>query len=200
MASAIKLIVGLGNPGPQYHKTRHNVGNWFVTALAEQCGVTLRPEAKFKSLVGQSQLNGNKIWLLAPLTYMNCSGEAVQPFAKFYKILPEEILVVHDELDFPPGTIRLKQNGGHGGHNGLRNIISHLNNSNFSRLRIGIGRPSEQSMVTDYVLHAPSKSEQQQIEYSIEDGLAIMSHLISGDFAAAMQILHQPASGDTNGV
>ena len=136
MAAGIKLIVGLGNPGAEYAKTRHNVGAWFVDQLAESAQQTLRNEAKFFGLVARVTMAGESCWLLQPTTYMNDSGQAIQAIAKFYKIKPEEILVAHDELDFPVGKVRIKENGGHGGHNGLRDTIAHLHANNFQSQKV----------------------------------------------------------------
>jgi PTH1 family peptidyl-tRNA hydrolase len=190
MTNPIQLIVGLGNPGPEYEQTRHNSGCWFVHALADQLNATFRSETKFKGQICQIKINNNNCWLLFPLTYMNCSGEAVVALAKFYKISPETILVVHDELDFPPGTIRIKQNGGHGGHKGLQNITNHLHSNQFYRLRIGIGHPGHKNDVLDYVLGRPTKSEQQQILDAIDKGLEVIPDIISGDIERATRDLH----------
>ena len=190
MTAPIQLIVGLGNPGPEYERTRHNSGCWFINALANQNNATFRTETKFKSQICQIKINDHNCWLLFPLTYMNCSGEAVLALAKFYKIAPEEILVVHDELDFPPGTIRIKQNGGHGGHNGLQNITHHLHSNQFYRLRIGIGHPKQKNDVLDYVLGRPTKSEQQQILDAIDRGLEVIADIILGNIDGATRVLH----------
>lgn len=164
--------MGLGNPGPQYKSTRHNAGFWFIEALAERCGVKLKPETKFHGLIGKCKDR----WLLLPTTYMNLSGQAVQAVSKFYKIKSEEILIVHDELDFPPGIIKLKQGGGHAGHNGLRDIIKALGSREFYRLRIGIGHPRDHSPVTDYVLHKPAADEKCEIIRAIDQGLELVDH------------------------
>ena len=148
--SRIKLIVGLGNPGPQYEQTRHNAGAWYVNALAHDYSIPLQLETKFFGHVGRGMIGNSDCRLLIPNTFMNLSGKAVGALATFYKILPDEILVAHDELDIDPGTVKLKQSGGHGGHNGLRDIISALaNNRDFYRLRIGIGHPGNKSQVTN---------------------------------------------------
>lgn len=182
----IKLIVGLGNPGDEYTNTRHNVGAWFAQALADQENQPLQKENKFYGFLAKL----NHCWLLKPSTYMNESGQAVAALARFYKIKPQEILVAHDELDFPAGTIRLKESGGHGGHNGLRNIIQHLGTNNFYRLRIGIGHPGQKDRVTPYVLSPPSKNDQVAILTAIEKGISIVHKLMKGEFQKAMRDLH----------
>lgn len=183
---AIKLIVGIGNPGDSYAQTRHNVGVWFIEALANQKHKSLTKENKFHGFVAK----WNNCWLLKPTTYMNDSGLAIVAITKFYKLYPQEILVVHDELDFPQGNIRLKENGGHGGHNGLRDIIKRLGTSNFYRLRIGIGHPGNKDLVTSYVLSPPSKNERNAILKAIEKGLSIVEKLLTGDFQKAIHDLH----------
>lgn len=187
--NSIKLIVGLGNPGQQYAITRHNVGQSFVETLAKQHNAAFYLEAKFKGYYTTINFGNTACRLLIPTTFMNLSGEAVKSISSFYKIDPEAILVAHDDLDFPPGTIKLKFNGGHGGHNGLRNIIQNLQSSRFYRLRIGIGHPGDKNLVTDYVLQAPSKNEQDQISASIEKGLAIIPLIIEGDMERPKQYL-----------
>lgn len=190
MSIPIKLIVGLGNPGSQYTDNRHNVGKWFVQELADRQGIALKTAPKFKGLVCQINIDNHNCWLLAPLTYMNCSGEAVKVLASFYKIPVESILVVYDELDFSPGVIRLKQDGGHGGHNGLRNITDHLHSNNFYRLRIGIGHPGNKNVVADYVLNRPSRDEQLDIITAIDRGISVLPNIVSGDIEKAMNVLH----------
>jgi len=189
--SRIKLIVGLGNPGPDYTQTRHNVGAWFVDALARQYGETLRAENKFHGLTATIRVDHQKCLLLFPTTYMNDSGIAVGTVTNFYKITPAEILVAHDELDFPAGQIRLKETGGHGGHNGLRDIINHLHNKDFWRLRIGIGHPGHKDKVTPFVLGRPASQDQTRIETAIDDGLAVVDDIITGNTEKAMRYLHQ---------
>lgn len=191
MAAGIKLIVGLGNPGAEYAKTRHNVGAWFVGQLAESAQQTLRNEAKFFGLVARVTMAGESCWLLQPTTYMNDSGQAIQAIAKFYKIKPEEILVAHDELDFPVGKVRIKENGGHGGHNGLRDTIAHLHANNFYRLRIGIGHPGHKDHVTPYVLGEPSRGDKELIINAIDAALRTVPDLIGGDLQRAMRTLHE---------
>lgn len=180
----ISLIVGLGNPGSRYEQTRHNAGFWFVEELARLKGAHFRPESKFSGEVCKVVLEGRDVWLLKPDTFMNRSGLAVNRLASFYKIPVEQILVAHDELDLEPGTARLKTAGGHGGHNGLRDIIAHLGKE-FHRLRIGIGHPGHRDQVTDYVLHRASQDEQISIENSIDDALRVLPLLAEGSWEKA---------------
>ena len=186
----IKLIVGLGNPGPEYAATRHNAGFWWVDRLAGQYRSTLSADAKFHGRVGRANHAGHSFWLLEPLTYMNGSGKAVGALAHFYRIAPEEVLVVHDELDLPPGVARLKQGGGHGGHNGLKDIVAHFGDADFWRLRIGIGHPGDKSAVVGYVLQRPSVDEEPQILQAIDKSLALAAQLMMGEMGAAMLKLH----------
>ena len=188
--SNIELIVGLGNPGPKYDATRHNVGFWFVDAIARQKGASLRPENKFHGEVGQVTIEGQTVRLLKPTTYMNHSGQSVRAVAQFYKITADNILVVHDELDIPPGALRLKKGGGHGGHNGLRDIISHLSSKEFTRLRLGIGHPGSSRDVTNYVLGRAGGEDQQLIEQAIDDALHYLPMIVQGEQQKAMNHLH----------
>lgn len=190
MSSPVQLIVGLGNPGPNYEQTRHNVGFVFVDMLARAKGVSLRPEAKFHGEVGKLMLDGHELWLLKPMTYMNRSGLAVGALAKFYKVPPESVLVVHDELDIPVGALRLKQGGGHGGHNGLRDIISQLGSREFPRLRIGIDHPGDSRDVTNYVLGSPSQTDRKLIGEAIDDALRELPLIVAGEMQKAMNHLH----------
>ncbi len=185
----IRLIVGLGNPGADYHSTRHNTGFWLVDALADQHAVNFRPESRFHGEVGKMRIDGKDIHLLKPTTFMNRSGQSVAALAKYFKITPGQILVAHDELDLSPGDIRLKLSGGHGGHNGLRDIINHLG-KDFYRLRIGIGHPGDRNQVVNYVLKPPGKADLQMIEDAIARALDTLPLLLHGDFAKAMQQLH----------
>jgi PTH1 family peptidyl-tRNA hydrolase len=189
--TAIKLIAGLGNPGAEYAKTRHNVGAWFISMLADSLGQSLKKEAKFHGVIAKASIDGHACFLFSPSTYMNESGLAISAVARFYKITPEEILVVHDELDYPAGTIRFKSGGGHGGHNGLRNTIDHLSSREFQRLRIGIDHPGHKDKVTPYVLGEPSKHDKTRIVASIDDGINVISDLICGQSEKAMLFLHQ---------
>ena len=198
MSPRIEMIVGLGNPGDNYEQTRHNAGFWFVQALARSGGGVFRSEAKFHGHVCKIAFSGHDgdrdCWLLKPATFMNRSGIAVATLAVFYKIPVESILVVHDELDLPPGVARLKQSGGHGGHNGLRDIIAQLG-ANFMRLRIGIGHPGDRDAVVDYVLQRPPVIDRQQIEAGIDAALKVMPDVVSGEMQRAMHSLHsQPPS------
>ena len=178
---ALKLIVGLGNPGREYEGTRHNVGFLFVQCLADCYTVRFCEDKKFKGRVGAIRMCGCDIRLLLPNTYMNLSGFSVSAIAKFYKIEPNDILIVHDDLDFVPGIIKFKKSGGHGGHNGLRSVTQSLGSDIFLRLRIGIGRPHDGDMV-DYVLGIPSKSDKKSILSAIERGLSVVSDIVEGNF------------------
>ncbi len=190
-ASPIRMIVGLGNPGSDYVRTRHNAGQDLVELLAREQHGTLSPSAKFFGLSANVRLAGEDLRLLVPTTFMNRSGQAVAALARFYRIEPESILVVHDELDLAPGVARLKLGGGHGGHNGLRDIISALgNNKNFARLRLGIGHPGHASAVANYVLKRASAEDQQRIDSAIDASLAVMHDLVSGDWDRATRTLH----------
>jgi len=185
----VKLVVGLGNPGPEYEVTRHNAGFWWVENLADIQRVRLRAQSKFFGRVGRLTDGGNDCWFLLPTTYMNVSGRAVQALTAFYKILPEEILVVHDELDLPPGTARLKKGGGVAGHNGLRDIAAKLG-SDFWRLRIGIGHPGDRDQVADYVLHPPRQEEAKLISNAVEQSLQVWPLIQTGEMEKAMHRLH----------
>jgi len=187
----IKLVVGLGNPGPRYATHRHNVGIWFLERLAAQHRASFRPEAKLKASLTTITVQNQDIRLLIPNTYMNESGQAVQAAAHFYKYESTEILVVHDELDFAPGTIRFKEGGGHGGHNGLRDIISKLGKQDFARLRIGIGHPGDKALVHNYVLSAPNKSDEKLILDAIDEALCHIDTFTVGDRARAVNALHE---------
>ena len=188
--NAIRLIVGLGNPGGEYKATRHNAGFWWVDRLAALKGATLCPEKKFHGLAARLNNSGHEFWLLEPQIFMNRSGLSVAALAHFYKIAPGEILVAHDELDLPPGTVRLKQGGGHGGHNGLKDILAHLGAADFWRLRLGIGHPGDRNEVVNFVLNAPRREEQEWIETALDKSLAVLPQLLAGDMQAAMLKLH----------
>ncbi|HTT38498.1 MAG TPA: aminoacyl-tRNA hydrolase [Burkholderiales bacterium] len=185
----MRLVVGLGNPGREHEATRHNAGFWWVENLAEAQRVRLRNESKFFGRVGRLVHGAEHCWLLLPQTFMNASGRAVQACADFYKIPPEEILVVHDELDLPPGTVRLKKGGGVAGHNGLKDIAAKLG-PDFWRLRIGIGHPGVRAEVIDYVLHPPRQAEAELISGAIERSLEVWPELFSGEMEKAMHRLH----------
>lgn len=190
MSARIQLIVGLGNPGANYENTRHNAGAWFVSALVDASNTTLRPVTKFHGLHNTVALHGHDFHLLLPTTYMNLSGQAVGALATYYKIPPESILVAHDEIDLPVGEVRLKFDGGHGGHNGLRDIINHLSSNKFYRLRIGVGRPDNSKEVVDYVLKPPGKAERTQIDTAIDAAQQMLPTILDGHFQKAMQQLH----------
>ena len=191
MIDNIELIVGLGNPGTKYSQTRHNAGAEYVEQLASKLLVTLAADKKYLGLYAKAMLNGKSIHLLIPTTYMNLSGSSVAALANFYKIPAENILVVHDELDIGPGTARFKKSGGHGGHNGLRDIISKLgNNKNFYRLRIGIGHPGQAKDVANFVLSKAPSSEQQMTQAATDEALQNTADAIKGDWNLAMNKLH----------
>lgn len=194
MSSVIKLIVGLGNPGSEYEHTRHNAGADLVHQLAQQNNTPLTPETKFFGLNGRIFLGPSDVRLLIPTTFMNLSGKSVSAIAQFYKLDPENILVVHDELDLSPGTARLKIGGGHGGHNGLRDIIKSLgNNKNFARLRIGIDHPGNAKLVSNYVLRKAPPAEQTLIQASIDNALRALPDAVTGNWDKAMRDLHTNA-------
>lgn len=186
----IRLIVGLGNPGREYEDTRHNVGFWWVDALAQAQKISFKSEAKFHGLTGRGMAHEHEVLLLKPHTFMNHSGRSVGMFAQFYKIEPTEILVVHDELDLPPGIVRLKMGGGHGGHNGLKDIISHLGTKDFWRLRLGIGHPGERTEVSNYVLNAPRPEERELMVRAMHKAHSAAHLIIAGKTEAAMLKLH----------
>jgi len=184
----IRLVVGLGNPGKEYERTRHNAGFWLVERLATSTGVTLRKDPKFKALVGRH--DAAAAWLLLPQGFMNSSGHPVQMLAGFFKIKPEEILVVHDELDFPPGTARLKQGGGIAGHNGLKDISQRLGTHEYWRLRLGVGKPPPGTEGADYVLQKPPAEERAAIDAALDNALGVMPQILAGDVQGAMHKLH----------
>jgi peptidyl-tRNA hydrolase, PTH1 family len=182
--TAPRLIVGLGNPGRDYEETRHNAGFWFCVRLAQTWGAALMSESRFHGFVGR---NAQSIWMLLPQTFMNRSGQAVSALARFHRIAPAEILVVHDELDIPPGQLRLKFGGGMGGHNGLKDITSHLGTQDYWRLRIGIGHPGDRNEVVNYVLKPPRRDEQAEIDAAIERAIDLWPLIERGDWNAAIQ-------------
>jgi peptidyl-tRNA hydrolase, PTH1 family len=194
MATTIRAIVGLGNPGPEYAQTRHNAGALWIQHLTTQHGVKLRPEKRFHGHYGKLVLNHSEVHLLFPSTFMNRSGKALHALGHFYKIAPENILVAYDELDLDPGVIRLKQGGGHGGHNGLRDIIKALGgNKEFPRLRFGIGHPGDKAKVVNYVLSKFSKEDWGKLQYLFAELDSWLVALINGDWALAMNHLHRKA-------
>lgn len=183
----IRLVVGLGNPGKEYERTRHNAGFWLVERYASANGVVLRKDPKFKALVGRRD---GGAWFLLPQSFMNLSGQPVQMLAGFFRIKPEEILVVHDELDFAPGVARIKQGGGIAGHNGLKDISQRLASHDYWRLRIGVGKPPPGTEGGDFVLHKPSAEEKALIDQAIERSLQVLPEMLKGDMQAAIQKLH----------
>lgn len=187
---AIKLIVGLGNPGPTYEKTRHNAGVWFIEYLAGTHHSTFKTEKHFHSLITSTHIGSKTCQLAYPTTFMNHSGRAVQAISHFYQYKPEEILVVHDELDLPAGIARLKLGGGHGGHNGLRDIIKALGSNQFYRLRVGIGHPGSKEQVLNYVLGTPSKTDREAIDTAIAEASQVIEQIVSGEAQKAMTELH----------
>ena len=188
--SGICCIVGLGNPGERYAGTRHNAGFWFVDELARRHGGQFRPEAKFHGEACRILVGGSECWLLKPMTYMNRSGQSVSAFARFYKIPTAALLIAHDELDMPPGVARLKQGGGHGGHNGLRDITSALGGPDFLRLRLGVGHPGHRDAVVDYVLHPPSREDADAIVAAIGGAADCLPEILAGELQRAMNRLH----------
>ncbi len=190
MNTPIKLIIGLGNPGPEYADTRHNAGAWLIKTLATQAGKSLRKETKFHGLYTKAILDSHDCHLLTPTTYMNRSGQAVSALMKFYKLKPDQIAVAHDELDLPAGTCKLKIGGGHGGHNGLRDIFKAIGTQEFLRIRLGIGHPGHRDDVVDYVLKRPSKSDKECIETNITELQNTMPAILTGDLERAMLALH----------
>ena len=190
MSSKIELIAGLGNPGARYESNRHNVGFWFIDRLANANNASLSLDSKFQGEAARINIGGDTVWLLKPMTFMNLSGQSVAALARYYKIAEKNILVVHDELDIPPGSVRLKQGGGHGGHNGLRDIISHFNTKEFMRLRVGIGHPGNASQVSNYVLGDPSGDDRILISNALDKALSAIPDIVSGEHQKAMHYLH----------
>ena len=188
----IRLVVGLGNPGKEYERTRHNAGFWVVERFASSKGIALRKDGKFKALVGQipGTSPAGAAWLLLPQSFMNASGQPVQMLAGFFRIKPEEILVVHDELDFPPGVAKMKQGGGIAGHNGLKDISQRLGSHDYWRLRIGVGKPPAGADGADYVLQRPPAEEKEAIDAAIQKALDLLPMMLAGDMQGAMNKLH----------
>ncbi|NNM82977.1 MAG: aminoacyl-tRNA hydrolase [Burkholderiales bacterium] len=184
--TAIRLVAGLGNPGIEYQDTRHNAGFWWVDRLASREGASLKIDSRMHGIIGRA----GDSWLIKPQTFMNASGRAVSALSRFYKIPPSEILVVHDELDLEPGTVRLKLGGGLGGHNGLKDISAHLGTQDYWRLRLGIGHPGERSQVSNFVLKPPSRQEEELILDAIEKSLDAWHLIATGQQQAAMLKLH----------
>ena len=190
MAARIELVVGLGNPGAKFESTRHNAGFWLADRLAARLGGAFRPVRRFSLDACETRTPAGPVRLVKPTTFMNRSGQAVGAIAEYYRIAPAAVLVVHDELDLPPGTVRLKEGGGHGGHNGLRDIVSHLGSRDFVRVRVGIGRPDHGMEAIDYVLRRPRAEEARLIDEAIERVLDESDTILSGDLQRAMKALH----------
>ena len=186
----IKLFVGLGNPGTEYEATRHNAGFWWVDALARELKLSLVADRSYHGLLARGNVNGQTVWLLEPQTYMNLSGKSVASLARFFKIAPQDILVVHDELDVPPGQAKLKFGGGHGGHNGLRDIHAQLGTGDYWRLRLGIGHPGDKNEVADWVLKKPAPADREAIEGCVARTLKAAPELLAGDMPKATLVVH----------
>lgn len=191
--STIKVIAGLGNPGPSYQATRHNAGAWFIEQIARAYNIELQSNRQAPVFSGEVTVEGERCYLIIPKSYMNLSGQPIQQFMHFYKLSPSDLLVAHDELDIPVGDLRLKQGGGHGGHNGLRSIVQQLGSSEFKRLRIGIAHPGHADKVADYVLQKPSLADKQLIDDKIDEAVCRLP-LIIKSFSQAMNLLHAPKS------
>jgi PTH1 family peptidyl-tRNA hydrolase len=187
---SISLIVGLGNPGTEYAQTRHNAGFWYVERLAQRYGISLKSESRFHGLTGRGQIEGHDVRLLLPSTFMNRSGQAVVPMAKFFQVSPAQLLIAHDELDLASGVIRLKSGGGHGGHNGLRDIVPHLG-AEFHRLRIGIGHPGHRDKVTGHVLGKAPTAEQALLDQALDEALRLTDLIVAGNISQAMNQLNR---------
>ena len=191
--AGLRLIVGLGNPGAEYDRTRHNAGFWFVDALAEQANARWGLDSKLHGEIAKAELAGHTLWLLKPSTFMNASGRSVAAALRYWKIEPSECLVAHDELDLAPGTARLKFDGGHGGQNGLRDIHAQLGHGKYHRLRVRIGHPGDKNKVTPWVLGRPGRDDEAAIRAAIMDALRVLPLALAGDFNEAMKRLHTPA-------
>ena len=190
--AGLRLIVGLGNPGPEHARTRHNAGFWFIDALAEAHRARFGLESKLFGETAKVEIAGQPVWLLRPATFMNASGKSVAAALRYWKIEPEECLLAHDDLDLPPGTARLKFDGGHGGQNGLRDIMQMLGHGRFHRLRIGIGHPGHKDRVTPWVLGKPGKDDEASMLRAIDDAIGVLPLAVSGDMNEAMKRLHTP--------
>lgn len=188
-AAPIRIIAGLGNPGAQYHDTRHNAGFWFADDLERRFEGRFHPEQKFHGDLARVAVNGNPVFLFKPTTFMNRSGQALRAIADFYKVSTAGVLVVHDEIDLPPGTVRLKRGGGHGGHNGLRDIVAHLGRD-FWRLRIGVGHPGHRDQVIQFVLARPDRDAEGLIRAAMDEALSVIPLVVGGDMERAMHRLH----------
>ena len=198
MQATLRLVVGLGNPGPEYAETRHNAGFWFCERLARELGASFSRESRYHGLVAKARIAGADLWLLMPQTFMNRSGQSVQALARFFRVAPAEMLVVHDELDLPPGQMRLKFGGGLGGHNGLKDITSHLGTQDYWRLRIGIGHPGDRDLVTDYVLKRARREEQDEIDACLDRALLAWPLLAKAEFNAATQRINSKPPAPKN--
>jgi len=196
---ALRLIVGLGNPGPEHVRTRHNAGFRFIDVLAEKCGVRFGLDSKLFGEIAKVELVQRHVWLLKPATFMNLSGKSVTAALRYWKIEPQQALLVHDELDLPPGAARLKFDGGHGGQNGLRDTMRLLGHGSFHRLRIGIGHPGHKDKVTPWVLGRASAGDDIEIARAIDDALEVLPLAVAGDFNEAMKRLHTPREGVGSG-
>ena len=190
--AALRLIVGLGNPGAEHTRTRHNAGFWFIDALARRENARFGIESKLHAETAKIVVDDQTLWLLKPTTYMNKSGLAVAAALRYWKIAPEEMLIAHDDLDLPPGVARLKFDGGHGGQNGLRDIFEHLGHGQFHRLRLGIGHPGDKDRVTSWVLGRPGVADEKAIIGAVGEGLDVLPLAVHGEFNAAMKSLHTP--------
>jgi peptidyl-tRNA hydrolase, PTH1 family len=190
--AGLRLIVGLGNPGAEHLRTRHNAGFWFVDMLAGRLGARFGLESKLFGETAKVEIAGQSVWLLKPATFMNLSGKSVTAALRYWKIEPEETLLAHDELDLPPGTVRLKFDGGHGGQNGLRDTMRLLGHGRFHRLRIGIGHPGHKDKVTPWVLGKPGRDDEAAILRAVDDAIDVLPLAIAGDFNEAMKRLHTP--------
>ncbi len=186
----IKLFVGLGNPGPEYHDTRHNAGFWWIDALARELKVSLVPDKSYYGLVARTVVDGHTVWLLEPQTFMNLSGKSVAALARFFKIAPDEVLVAHDELDIVPGQVKLKFGGSHAGHNGLRDIHAQLGSPDYWRLRLGIGHPGVKDQVMNWVLKKPSAEHRDAIEECIARSVRAVPRLVAGEMEQATMLVH----------
>jgi PTH1 family peptidyl-tRNA hydrolase len=189
MSKAIRIIAGLGNPDEKYERTLHNAGFWFVDALARKFGGHFRYEKKFDAETCRVKIHGEDVWLIKPQSYMNRSGPPVRGLLDYYRLGPDELLVAHDEIDLPPGTVRLKEGGGHGGHNGIRDVIRHCG-PDFLRLRLGVGHPGEKDQVTNYVLKRGAADVESAVERNIDDAIGVLPELVEGRAGAAMKKLH----------
>jgi PTH1 family peptidyl-tRNA hydrolase len=190
--TGLRLIVGLGNPGPEHARTRHNAGFWFIDALAESARARFGLESKLFGETAKVEIAGVPVWLLRPATFMNLSGKSVAAALRYWKIEPAEALLAHDDLDLPPGAARLKFDGGHGGQNGLRDTMQLLGHGGFHRLRLGIGHPGHKDKVTGWVLGRPGKDDEAAIRRAVDDALDVLPLAVAGDFNEAMKRLHTP--------